>query len=178
MRNLYYYAKECMNELDAINIPYGKVVEWTVNTRARRRWGQCEIEGKEYRININELLLDERNSVEGLKNTIIHELLHTVKGCMNHTENWQRAANIVNKAYGYKIKRTSSADEIGLCKEAKQQLIDEYKQKMASKPEYHLKCVRCSYDYVCHRAGKWVNNYERYYCPECHNKLSLIKKGI
>ena len=31
---------ECIDEMDAIDIPYGKITEVTVNYRAKSRWGQ------------------------------------------------------------------------------------------------------------------------------------------
>ena len=53
--------------------------------------------------------------MNGLKNTIIHELLHTCVGCMNHKAKWKFYADKVNRAYGYDdIKRTSTADEKGV----------------------------------------------------------------
>lgn len=39
MRNLMIFAIECMDELDSIGIPYGKVLDFSVNTRAKKRWG-------------------------------------------------------------------------------------------------------------------------------------------
>ena len=36
---LWEVTVECMRELDALNIPYGKVREVSINTRAKRRWG-------------------------------------------------------------------------------------------------------------------------------------------
>ena len=87
MRDLTAYAIECMNELDNIGIEYGNIIEFTVNTRAKKRWGQCRAVPGGYSINISSVLLDERNDEKGLKETIHHELLHSCKGCMNHGEN-------------------------------------------------------------------------------------------
>lgn len=42
MRDLTAYAIECMTELDNIGIEYGNIIEFTVNTRAKKRWGQCK----------------------------------------------------------------------------------------------------------------------------------------
>jgi len=81
MRNLDEYAIQCMEELDAIGIEYGNIIEVKVNTRAKKRWGQCRAVPGGYSINISVVLLDERNDEQGLKETIIHELLHSCKGC-------------------------------------------------------------------------------------------------
>lgn len=61
MRNLDEYAIQCMEELDAIGIEYGNIVEVKVNTRAKKRWGQCKAIPGGYSINISVVLLDERN---------------------------------------------------------------------------------------------------------------------
>lgn len=136
MRNLNDYAKRCMTELDDIGIEYGNIIEFKVNTRAKKRWGQCKAVPGGYSINISAILLDERNDEQGLKNTIIHELLHSCKGCMNHGENWKRLATKVNRAYGYNIKRCSSADEKGVQEETRP-------IKTAREIKYIVKCNGC-----------------------------------
>jgi len=110
MRDLMEYAKFCMEMLDEIHVPYGKVETFTVNTRARR-WGQCRLVYGKYYIDINVTLLDERNGEDGLINTLLHELLHTCPNCMNHGETWKFYAEKVRRIYGYNIKRTSDNDE-------------------------------------------------------------------
>ena len=99
MRDLMEYANFCMEMLDEINIPYCEPESFTINTRARR-WGQCKYiraSGKFY-ININITLLDERNGEDGLINTILHELLHTCPGCMNHGAEWKKWAEKCGKS--------------------------------------------------------------------------------
>lgn len=115
MRDLNMIAAECMAELDALQIPYREVENFVVNTKAKSRWGRCQISptGK-FIISISDRLLAENASMNGLKNTIIHELLHTCIGCMNHKAKWKFYADKVNRVYGYDIKRTSTADEKGV----------------------------------------------------------------
>jgi hypothetical protein len=36
-------ARECLAELDALDIHYGKIQAFTVNTRSLRRWGAVQI---------------------------------------------------------------------------------------------------------------------------------------
>lgn len=114
MRDLYKVFVDCKNKLDALDIPYGKVAEITINRRAKKRWGQCRLIDGKYYINISEVLLREENSIRGLEETIIHELIHTCEGCMNHGPVWKAYVEIVNKAFGYNIKRTNSAYEKGI----------------------------------------------------------------
>lgn len=50
-----------------------------------KRWGQCTcLGGNNYAISINVILLRDDTNIDGLKNTIIHELLHTCPNCMKH----------------------------------------------------------------------------------------------
>lgn len=69
--------------------------------------------------------LREDTDIDGLKNTIIHELLHTCKGCMKHTGEWKQLAEKVNRYYGYNIKRCDSADEKGISEEQKEKIQKE-----------------------------------------------------
>lgn len=115
MRDLIEYACKAMEMLDSIGVQYGNIIDFTVNTRAQKRWGQCRKVPGGYTININAVLLDERNSEDGLMNTILHELAHSVDGCMNHGTNWKAVANHIHNALGYNIKRTDSAEEKRNC---------------------------------------------------------------
>lgn len=164
MRNLNTFAHKAMEQLDAIGIKYGRIVKFEVNTRAKKRWGQCKRTPEGYYININSVLLDERNSENGLMETIIHEILHTCNGCMNHGAEWQRLAEEVNRVYGYKVKRTNSAEEKGMDMAL---VTDMY--KIAYK--YALECTNCHHVYQYARAGKVVKNPSRYRCGYCNSQL-------
>lgn len=115
MKNLKEVAIICMQELDKIGIPYREVEDFIINTRAKSRWGQCKtLPNGKFLISISNRLLEDDTDIMGLKNTIIHELIHTCKGCMNHKSEWKMYAQKVNNAYGYNIKRTSSAEDKGV----------------------------------------------------------------
>lgn len=165
MRNLQIYAEEGMHILDNLNIPYNKSVRFVVNIRAQKRWGQCKQVSGGYEININKILLDERNSADGLMNTIIHELLHTCPGCYNHGPQWKRYADMVNNAYGYSIKRTSSADEKGVATGVQE-------RKRVAK--HKLVCTKCGQEILRSRTSKFVMNFELYRCGICGGKFKRI----
>lgn len=71
-----------------------------------------------YNIYLNKKMLkcDDKQ----IKNTLLHELIHTIDGCFNHGDNFKKQAEIVNKLYGYNIQRSSS------CQEFKNQLNFKY----------------------------------------------------
>ena len=82
MKDLEMLASECEADLSSINIQPGEVNQWLINTRAKNRWGQCKrcLPGI-FDISISARLLQDSVSDQAAKNTIMHELLHTVKGC-------------------------------------------------------------------------------------------------
>lgn len=166
MRDLTTYAIECMTELEEIGIEYGNVTEFTVNTRARKRWGQCKKVPGGFEINISSVLLDERNDERGLKETILHELLHTCRGCMNHGEIWKRLAQKVNMAYGYNIKRTNSADDKGVLEETRPPV----KQREVN---HRVTCTGCGHVYTRTKASKLITHTDHYRCGCCGGKLKL-----
>lgn len=153
-------ARECMSELDAIGIQYGKIQAFTVNTRAQNRWGQCRRKDGTYTINISYRLLENTVPVKYLKNTLLHEILHTCKNCMTHTGEWKNAANKVNVAYGYNIKRTTSAAEYGI------QLETVQKQ-----PKHLFKCDCCGQEIPRYRESDFTRNYTSYRCEKCKGHI-------
>ena len=169
MRDLQAYGKFCMEILEDLHIPYGQVVSLTVNTRARR-WGQCrKIPGGLYEININQTLLDEKNAEDGLVNTILHELLHTCPGCMNHGQEWKKYAEMVRKNWGYDVKRTSSEEDKGVTTgnlNARERRENPYK--------YEVRCPRCGV--VARRKTRCdlIENIGKYRCGICKGSLYTV----
>lgn len=140
MKDLQKLFKECKEELDCIGIKYGCIESITINTRAKKRWGQCKItlnsqywENRIFSINISERLLHDDISDNSCKNTIMHEIIHTCEYCFNHGSEWKHIADIVNDCYSfYNIKRCTSSEEKG---------INEEIEKKESK--YILRCTKC-----------------------------------
>lgn len=134
MRDLQMYAKECIDTMNDLGIKTTVPAEnFKVNNRAKRRWGQHS--WAKHEIQINGVLLDERNFVDGLRNTIFHELIHSVPDChdelielgKHHGKEFHKYAKIVNNATGLKIQRTSSAREKGVVYEGETKPIKEFK---------------------------------------------------
>lgn len=163
MRDLMKCANSCMDKLDAIGIQYGNVRNFKINSRAKSRWGRCKKVNGVFEIEISDRLLDEQNDESGLENTIIHELLHTVPGCMNHGPNWKRMADKVYAAYGIEIKRCATAEEKGV------DPIEEVKEY-----KYFLRCPDCGYVFKYMRETKAVKNPEGYRHPGCLHTLERI----
>lgn len=165
MKDLLKLAVECMNELDAIGVKYGNVVEWKVNTRAKKRWGQCRyrISTNDYSINISNELLADNVSDRAVKDTIFHELIHTVDGCMNHGIKWQNIADLVNDCYGYNIKRCTSENEKGVKLTRTEKIY-----------KYQFVCLGCGQTIKRQKMSEFVKNYHNYRCGKCNGKFAPI----
>lgn len=166
MKNLMELAEMCMCELELIGIEYGKIKNWEVNTRAKSRWGLCthHPDGT-HSISISSRLLEDGIADNGAKNTIIHELLHTVKGTKGHGAEWKRLAEIVNNAYGYNIKRCSSSAEKG---------VEPITDKMPQIVKHRFVCKDCGKVYDRMRESNFTKNWENYRCGHCNGKFKKV----
>lgn len=165
MRNLEEIFLECESELLSIGIVCGRVDKITVNTRAKSRFGLCKKVGKDsFEISIAAALLEESSELSCLKNTIVHELLHTVEGCFNHKGKWKLLAKKVNtELEGYDVKRVASFEENGV-----------KLRKADPQFKYCLKCESCGAEIYRQRESKAVKNYKRYRCAKCGGRLTRI----
>ena len=70
-------------ELISIGIPVSNRLEPEVriNTRARRRLGCCYYQSGRYWIEVSQAVLEDEDL---LKQTLVHELLHTCPKCRDH----------------------------------------------------------------------------------------------
>lgn len=161
MRNVNEYLTMCLEILDDCRIPYGKILEISVNHRAQR-WGLCTRTPYGFKIQVNATLLDERNGEDGLVNTILHELIHTCPDCMNHGTTWKNYAEIVRKKWGYNIKRTSSTED-------KHVTTGNLNRKTMT-DKYLIKCEKCGNEWRRKRWSGLCENVNRYRCS-CGGKL-------
>ena len=154
----------CKADLDGLGIKYGKVANWSVNTRAKCRLGQCRKIGVGlFDINISDALLKDDIDEQVALNTIMHELLHTVNGCFKHTGKWKIYAEYINnKLPDYNIKRIATQSEMELIIKPKQPVY-----------KYILRCTNCGAEIKRQKLSKVVVNYKRYRCGKCGGKLEM-----
>ena len=90
-------SEESIKELEDIGL--GKMIpknlNFTINYKAKNRLGQCV---KKRDINISSWLL-EIGLDHDIKNTIIHEILHTFKDTKGHGEQWKKYAKIIRLSH-------------------------------------------------------------------------------
>lgn len=164
MKDLVTLARSCQRELAALRIPWGKVRNWSVNTRAKARWGLCtKVSRGVFDIQIAASLLDDAIDDQAVKDTIVHELLHTVPGCFKHTGKWKQYAELINKLMPhYRIKSRSSYADKGV-------------EDLRSTPTYRyiLKCEQCGREVRRQKKSAVVEYPENYRC-KCGGKLQRI----
>ena len=96
-----------------------------------------------------------------LTSCMIHELIHTIPGCMNHQGPFKHQAYLVNKKYPqYEIQRATSMENYG---------IEKTKTRLPYK--YQVTCTRCgAISKYKRRPGIWnyVNKgFSPYKCCRC-----------
>lgn len=162
-RHLAYCQKLCVSE----DIPIREVTKIKINSKARSRWGLCTKVGSDkFEIEISDRLLESVDSLNGLDNTILHELLHTCEGCFNHGWKWKYYAQRLQK-HGFYITRCNSAEEKGVVE-------DETSYK------YKVICNTCGAESLYARKTKVVSSImkgERYCsCRKCKGKDFTVRE--
>lgn len=154
MKDLMTLVKECKQELDAADIYYSEHVDFTINHRAKKRWGLCRKDALgHYHIEISDRLLYDWISDKAVKTTIIHELLHTTPNGHGHKGSWKRGAELMNRLFDYNIQRCTSAAEKGVKTEPK-----------ILKAKYTIVCQECGTTWYRTRATAVTNRPENYHC--------------
>lgn len=176
MKNLTKLFNECIADCDSLGIKYGRITNVSVNTRAKRRWGQTRTHKpykystchKDYTFDIsisNRLLEDDVEDMMA-KNTIMHEILHTVEDCQNHGDKWKAMADKVNRAYGYNIKRCTSSSEKGL---------EPIKIERNYSKNYVMVCKRCGAEVIKHRMSNFVRYPQFYRHVNCNGTFERVQ---
>jgi len=164
MRNIREYIKKCLAMCDETGIKYGKICEFKINTRAKKRWGLCKRTTNGFVIEVNSILLDEAASDEiGIIETLLHEIIHTCDKCFNHGAEWKRIASILNKKYNLNIKRTSNCTDKG---------VDEEIQFEKMEYKYIVTCTCCGNKTYRSRTSNVIKNPHNYRCS-CGGKLEV-----
>ncbi len=156
MNNFNELLKFVIHQAESVNIPISKNIcsSVQINRRAEKRFGRCILKNGIYTIELSERM---KNAPEkSCCQTIAHEIIHTCKGCGNHGKLFCRYADIMNKAYGYDIKRTNTCEELGV--------------EDISRVKYIIACEKCGAEIKRSRYSSLVSNPSMYMC-RCGGKL-------
>jgi len=129
-----------------------------INSRAKNRFGVCRrTMGKyDFEIEMNSKLLEAKE--EKAMNTMVHEILHSCKDCMNHGKTWKAYANIMNTKFGYDIARTTSHEKLGI---------------ETPVAKYTIECQKCHSKINRQKKSNLVTHTHHYKCGKCGGKLIL-----
>ena len=150
-------------DMDKLNVPYNDIVPFKINNRLSRALGRCIYK----RINNEKVsvLLEiqgeyfKNGSINDIKDTICHELIHSAKDCVNsgHIGIWKKYADIMTLNSKYNIKRTQSV-KID---------VDESKYK------YKVVCSKCGVTTYKKRKSKLIEHPEYFRCKCGCKKLNV-----
>jgi len=141
------------NELSYI--PFREVNNFKIDNSVKQL-GRCCVNNEEITIGISRLLFKDDQE---LKNTILHEMIHTIVGCCNHGMLWKQYATIVTKATGHEITRTGCVSSI-------------IKKEMVGKAKYIVTCDKCNRKIYRYKKSKLVTESYYYLC-ECGGSFTV-----
>lgn len=159
----------CIAEAREMGIPISTdIKEVRINRRAKSRFGCCKIMQTSKRRSTKRCYEIEIAAVmapcgdQEIKTVLLHELLHTCRGCMNHGKRWQAYADALNKKYGYQITTCSRYADFGLPAPEPKEAV-----------HYVIVCQQCGMTYMRKRRCKLVENTGLYRCGKCGGTLQL-----
>ncbi len=162
MNDFNQLMQEVKREMKAVKIPVSSHIspDVKINTRAKKRFGCCIQKGSYFTIELSDRLLNAPE--KSCRQTLAHELIHTCPGCYNHGEKFLYYAAIMNRTYGYSIKRTNSGEELGLKEQPREKNI-----------KYILQCEKCGNFIMRERYSNVIKYPSRYRC-RCGGKLLSV----
>lgn len=159
--------EKCREILMREGIPAAKDISGPViNDRIRSRFGSCKKTGSKregngkYIIEISGRLMECDDPA--VETVLLHELLHTCPGCMNHGKRWKAYAEMLNRKYGYDIRPASRYEAFGLEDPGSKEPV-----------RYRIVCKKCGMEIVRKRRCPLVENVDRYRCGKCGGRLEI-----
>jgi hypothetical protein len=166
-------------------MPMVDLKEVGVSTRCTRRFGLCRshfetVLGQRTRTYCKIVISDLcfYNTVNCLRDTILHELVHTVRGCNNHRSEFHwRAKQVMELVPGSRIDT--------YCSEEESEMLGEYlketgKKRHKSSKRYEVTCECCGHHFIYKKQTKLVkalleNRKHGYRHTSCGGKKFSIK---
>jgi len=149
--------------------------------KARSFYGMCHHKDTkhskyDYRIRISEFFAPAPE--EEIRQTLMHELIHTISGCHGHDANWRKWAGVANTRYGYQIARLGEYHKFSMDAEAeKYRKNNPTKSRPAAERatiKYKIQCTSCERTWNRTRRSRVTENIDRCLCPYCRIPGSLV----
>ena len=149
LKDLEKEMRECLKIIEDLGIPtHNEKVRYIVeiNKKPTKYLGLCT------RISNNPITFEIKfngpyfkvANPQDVHDTIMHEILHTLPGCMNHGKFWQRAAKTIES---FESKYTIT--RLGNC--------EEYKELYQDSSKYVITCRTCGKKFYYRKRSKIVN---------------------
>lgn len=137
------------------NLPFGKILSISIKD-VTSYLGMCSKTADGFNLTFSTYILGNE---ELLKNTIAHELVHTIKGCYNHGDLFKATGKSLER-YGFQgvDERVSDAEEMEIAKK--------------NKAKYVLSCVKCGKQWYRQKKSKMVTQPWNYGC-KCGGMLKV-----
>ena len=161
---LNQWLLEEQDQLSKLGIPVSKEICPDIAFSKATSWyGKCQQnrskQAQPYKFRISISLYHLKSSERAIRNTLIHELLHTCPGCFNHGAKWKKYAQVVQRELGYDIVRCGGdKDKESPLAQARQERLSRYKT------QYVLTCTKCGAEFVRVRKSNLVLHPENYRC--------------
>lgn len=156
----FYYNKD---ELGFDDYRVSKIVGW-LNSNNRKTLGRCTERNGRFTIQLNPNLLKfEEDGEKIIRETIAHELCHTLPGCMNHGKEFHKKADSIYRLMGYHIDTKADVDSSA------------YFQKYLPQADYMLICDKCGNQVPVARLSDPVKNPTNYNCAKCGGNIDSYK---
>lgn len=156
----FYYNKD---ELGFDDYHVSKIVGW-LNSNNRKALGKCTYRNGRYTIQLNPNILKfETDGEKIIRETVAHELCHTLPGCMNHGREFHSKAASIMRLMGYHIDTKADTDS------------SEYFIKYLPQADYMLICDKCGNQVPIARLSDPVKNPMNYSCKKCDGSISSYK---
>lgn len=135
-----------------------------LSSNNRKTLGRCHWDGWEYNILLNPNMLKfQEDGINTIKNTIAHELCHTLPGCMNHGKNFHARADQIGFLMGYVIDTHADTDSSA------------YFRKYLPNANYKTVCRDCGQEVMKAHMCDEIANPARYRCGKCSGKIDSYK---
>ena len=135
-------------------IRFSKATSWYGQCKQSRGYNERRYK---FVISISEYHL--QSSERAIRNTLIHELLHTCPGCLNHGPKWKAYADIVQRRFGYNITRAGGDKDTDSAIEAARK-----ENREGYQTQYLLICTGCGQEFPRYRKSNLVLHPEKYRC--------------
>ena len=171
---LNQWLQEETDHLIALGLPVSPDICPEIRFSKATSWyGQCRQNyvygGKRYKYVISISVYHAQSNERAIRNTLIHELIHTCPGCLNHGPKWKAYAQMVESRYGYSIRRSGGdKDTDSAIQQARQA------KRAGCRNRYLLVCTKCGQNFERFRKSNLVLHPEKYRC-KCGGKIKRMK---